>query len=72
MKVKDLLELMDPDEVVEVNDQDIPIDRMTLFEEGTVRRCLEKTDICNATVTGIVAVRDVLLILVSRKEPSDA
>ena len=71
MKVKDLLELMDPDELVEVNDEDIPIDRMTLFE-GTARGCLEKPEICGATVTGICAYRDVLSILVSRKEPSDA
>ena len=72
MELKDLLDLMDGDEVVEVNDQDIPIDRMTLFEKGTVRRCLEKTEICGATVTGIGAVSDVICILVSRKESYNA
>ena len=72
MKVKDLLELIDEDEIVEVDEQEAPINKMSLFAAGSARRLSEHTDICNATVTGIAAVHDVLYILVSRKEPSDA
>lgn len=66
MKVIDLLDLMDEDEIVEVNDENLPIDRMTLFA-GSARRLREDAELCKSKVSGIAAVHDLMFILVSRE-----
>ena len=67
MKLTDLINLMDYDELIEIDDEDLPIDRCTLFE-GSVKQLKQHSWLCNATVTAINPIHDVLFVLVSRKE----
>ena len=71
MKVKDLLPFMDPDELIELSDEDLPVDGATIFPADTVKKLRENAELCEASVTGIFPMNDVLYILVSRKGPSD-
>ena len=72
MKVKDLLPLMESEELIELTDENLPVDVAAIFPADAVKVLRENAELCEASVTGIFPMNDVLYLLVSRKGASDA
>lgn len=70
MRVSQLLHVMDKDDLITIDDYDVPVDRMTIYT-GIVRGIKRDDPVNKMHVLSVHADNDTILVLVSQPRKKD-